>query len=109
MNAVWVNDYDYQNDKCFKRPGCPKCLEPISFKNRRGKHHCYSCGKPVKVLDREMITWFEDRSATKVEQEDCWKCGGKETMEVHYSKNLYNLEWQTMGGECKKCGLHFIV
>lgn len=118
MKAVWVIDYDYRKDKCYNAPGCPECREPIGM-YEDGKYHCFSCGEEVEVADEEMIKWFNVRSETKIEYEDCPKitykgkvtsgCDGKKCVETHYRRNPVTLEWEVMGGHCSKCGMRFIV
>ena len=109
MKAIWAVDYDFREDKCYDRPSCPECKAPIGL-DEDGKYHCFSCGEIVEVDDPKMIEWFAIRDESKTENEDCFLgCSGKGTMEVHYMRNPITLEWQTMGGECKKCGMRFIV
>lgn len=106
MKAKWGIDYDYKTDKCFKRPVCPECETPI-FKHET-EYECVSCQKPVQV-DSEMLKWLEDREGEKVEMTDCFRCKGKGTLETHYFKNDVTLEWEAACGECKACGMRFIV
>lgn len=108
MNASWVMDYDYTSDRAFYRPGCPACKEPVGM-NDDGKYRCFSCGQEVNVDDHKMIDWFRKRSGEKVEREDCFQCGGKGTVETHMVRNKVNLNWQAAWGECKECGMRFIV
>ena len=120
MKSEWITDYDMHTDKCYKRPGCARCKEPI-FKCEDGKYHCVNCGRIVKP-DDEMLEWFKAREETKVEIEDCFPeymdingekvkmgCGGRQCYEVHYRRNPITLEWQVAGGKCTKCGNRFIV
>ena len=118
MKAKWIRDYDHISDKCYDRPGCPKCEAPVG-KDEDEKYHCFSCGKEVEVTDPDMIRWLEERSEEKVEMEDCpeftttngrtYGCGGKGCVETHYVRNHVTMEWQTAWGECKNCGARFIV
>jgi len=119
MNAIWGLDYDMHNDKCYKRPCCPECGEPI-FKYGDGTYHCVNCHQVVKIKDEEMKKWLEIREETKIELEDCPKittkdgrhlsgCGGKKCMEIHYVRNPISLKWQQAYGECRNCGTRFIV
>ncbi len=122
MDAVWVSDYDMHEDKCYKRPGCSECKEPV-FLYEDGKYHCVSCGKIVEVADNKMKNWYAEREETKVEMEDCFPseikmrngqimrmgCGGKKCVEVHYYKNPVTLKWQVAGGHCTKCNMKFMV
>lgn len=119
MNAIWVIDYDMHTDKCYNTLGCPKCKEPIG-RYDDGKFRCFNCGRVVSVKDKTMLDWYNKRSETKVEYEDCFPavtkdgkeglgCGGKGTMRIHYRRNPVTMEWQTAGGECTKCGARFIV
>ena len=107
MKSTWVLDYDSREDKCYKRPGCPECSEPIGL-DEDGQYHCYSCGKVVEVEDPKMIKWFSDREGTKVEYSNCG-CGGQNTFETHYVKNPVTLDWQVAFGGCSKCNMRFIV
>lgn len=108
MNAVWITDYDYSTDKCFKRPGCPECKEPV-LKDEDGLYYCVSCGKAVDVTDEKKKAWFEKRAVKKIEYWACIGCGGEKTMEVHFRKNPANLKWQPAYGRCIKCGARWIV
>ena len=118
--AKWLTDYDMHNDKCFDRPQCPECHAPI-FEHDEGEFRCISCNEQFE-LDEKMIEWVRSRQGSKVEMQDChdtpfeWKgetihtgCGGTKCVEVHYRKNPMTLEWQVAWGECKKCGMRFIV
>lgn len=109
MNAIWVMEYDMHTDKCYNTLGCPKCKEPIG-RCEDGRFRCFSCGKVVYVKDKTMLDWYNKRSETKTEYEDCFLgCGGKKCVEVVYRRNPVTMEWQTAGGKCKKCGMRFIV
>lgn len=109
LKAVWGTDYDMHTDRCYSRPCCPICKEPI-FMYEDENYHCVSCEEIVEVDDPEMIKWFKDRSETKTEYEDCiCGCGGKGTVETHYRRNPVTLKWQVTGGKCSKCGMRFIV
>lgn len=118
--AVWATDYDYRTDKCYQRPCCPECREPI-FLRDDGKYHCINCGEAAEP-DSEMLEWMEKRSETKTEMQDCPKCefeldgvkhqlgcGGKACVEAHYFRNNVTLEWQLGWSCCKKCGKRIIV
>lgn len=106
--AVWVIDYDFQEDKCYKHPGCRSCDAPV-FKYEDNKYHCVSCGEEFELSD-DMIKWFEERKGSKIEMEDCtFGCKGKKCVEVHYHKNPVTLKWQCSGGHCTKCGMRFMV
>ena len=121
MKPTWVTDYDMHEDKCYKRPGCPKCNEPI-FRFEDNQFHCASCGD-VFEPDAEMLEWYEKREEMKMEIEDHPEreiemkngekikmgCGGKECLEVYYRRNPITLEWITAYGHCNKCGMRFIV
>ena len=116
MNAIWISDYDYITDKIYKRPGCPKCKEPIG--DSGDSYNCYSCGEVVEVTDESMKEWFGERAERKVEYRDCPKieidgdtigCGGKGTVKTIFYKNPVTLEWQTAHGTCEKCKMRFIV
>ena len=119
MKAIWAMDYDFRQDKCFNRPSCPECQEPI-IKREDGKYHCLCCGKEVDVKDPEMQEWLAIREEVKTEYEDCHiikdkdgnhiaGCGGEKCVETHYMRNPITLKWQVMGGKCKLCGSIFIV
>ena len=118
MNAIWYDDWDVHSDKIYKRPCCPECREPIG-KLPSGEYRCYSCGEIVGVKDKEMKDWFKVREETKTELDDCHVlthpdgtsigCGGKNCVEVYYMRNKATLEWQVVSGECKKCGLRWLV
>lgn len=115
MRATWILEYDFRTDKCYKRPGCPECEEPIG-KDDDGKYRCYSCGAEISP-DKHMLKWFKKREETKTEIEDCIKCkkepvmgcGGKKCVEVHYRRNPVTLQWEVASGKCKQCGRMFIV
>ena len=109
MKADWFKDYDYRADKNYDRPGCPECLEQI-VSGESGEYLCLSCGKKVEVSDPDMIEWFKARGETKTEKRDCsYGCGGKDCMEIHYTRNPATMEWQTSRGRCRNCGFGFIV
>lgn len=119
MKAIWSDEYDFLTDSIYKRPCCPKCIEPIYKEVDR--YLCISCGEVVEVTDPEMLKWFEDRAEVKYEYQDCPRlpineegnefmgCGGKGTMKVKYVRNNATLEWQKAQGKCEKCGMSFIV
>lgn len=117
MNAVWIDEYDFRCDKCYKAPGCPKCDAPLyKFGN---DFKCVACGKALKVTDPDMKKWFTEREEVKTEFKDCPKiplkdgrsmgCGGKKCVETHYRRNPVTLEWEVTDGRCMKCELSFIV
>lgn len=119
MEAVWFDDYDLHTDKLFKRPGCPECHEPIGM-DEGGRYRCFSCNGEVEVKDDEMLNWFAARSEQKITMEDdpvitskdgkhSSGCGGKKCVETHWVRNKVTLEWQVAYGQCKKCGMQFIV
>lgn len=114
--AEWIGDYDMHTDKTYDRPGCPDCCQAIG-KYEDG-YRCFSCGELVEVSDPEMIQWLKDREETMVKIQNCPKiefnghscgCGGKECVEEHYVRNNVTLEWQLAWGECRNCGMRFIV
>ncbi len=114
--ATWVLDYDYRTDKCYKRPGCAECEEPIG-EDDDGTYRCYNCGEEV-TPDKHMLKWFKDRDETKTEMWNCVKldrdspvngCGGKKCVEVHFVRNPVNMKWEVAGGKCSKCGRTWIV
>lgn len=114
LQAVWGMDYDFREDKCYKRPSCPECAEPIGQTGDDDSYYCYSCGKKVEVTDKEMQEWFRVRRETKVEISDCFPvmmkgCGGKKCVKAHYIRNPITLNWQLMGGRCEKCGMEFLI
>lgn len=114
MKAIWGLDYDFREDKCYERPSCPECAEPIGKVGDDDNYYCYSCGKMVEVDDPKMQEWFKIRRETKMRITDCLPvemngCGGKQCAETHYMRNPITLRWQVMGGKCKKCGMEFIV
>jgi len=106
MKARWIDEYDMHTDSIYKCPGCEKCYAPVFPEVDR--YLCVSCGEEVDVTDPEMIKYFEDRAGTKTEMRLCINCGEK-TLETHYHRNPVTLEWEAMWGECKKCGMRFIV
>ncbi len=117
MNAVWGMDYDHITDKCYNRPVCPECDAPV-VRFESGQYKCISCRNPVMVTNLEMLKWLADREEEKVEMQDCPKieaegcsygCGGKACVETHYVRNAVTLEWQVAWGECRNCGMRFIV
>ena len=123
MKAIWGLDYDFREDKCYERPSCPECAEPIGKVGDDDNYYCYSCGKKVEVDDPKMLEWFKIRRETKVGITDCFPekvemkngeiiklgCGGKQCVETHYMRNPITLKWQVMGGKCKNCGMEYIV
>ena len=118
MKAIWELDYDYRTDKCYQRPMCPDCSVPIG-KDEDGKYRCFGCGKEVAVDDPEMVQWFAKREETKIEMLDdpvitslnghTSGCGGKYCVETLFVRNHVTLEWQAARGECKNCGMRYIV
>lgn len=120
MKAVWGEEYDWRKDKMYPCPVCPKCHEEVG--KIQGKYRCFACGMEVE-LEPDMVEWFGEREETKTVMRDCLPdkvvdidgkkirmgCGGKGCVEVHMMRNPATLEWQTTGGECKKCGRSFIV
>lgn len=119
MEAIWGTDYDMHTDKCYKRPSCPKCEEPIG-KYEDGKYRCYSCGEVVDVTDKKMQEWLRVMEETKEEYGDCPRikskgkllkmgCGGKNCVKKTYVHNPVTLDWQVAWGVCTKCGMRFIV
>jgi len=118
MNAIWGTDYDLNEDKCYKLPCCPKCEAPIG-RYQDDEYRCFSCGRAIKVVDKDMKEWFKKREQTKVEMENCPKiisksghvlgCGGHFCVETHYIRNPITLRWQVAFGRCTKCGRRFVV
>jgi uncharacterized Zn ribbon protein len=113
MDAIWGLDYDFHTDKCFFRPSCPECEEPL-WKDEKGKYICVECGKEISVTQKEMIDWLKKREEQKIVYEDCHKskyfgCDGKKCVRTLYVRNKVTLEWQAASGYCEKCGMHFIV
>lgn len=110
LKAKWGMDYDHTVDKCYDRPMCPECDAPV-VKHKSGEYRCVSCHRFVKIEDPEMLKWLTDREGEKVEMHDCFSpyCDGKKCLETHLVRNNVTLEWQTAWGECKKCGMRFIV
>ena len=125
MKAEWGLDYDFREDKCFKRPSCPKCnMEHgcVPIFRTDDKYTCINCGEEFE-LDPDMKEWIDVRSETKTEYTDCMPdkevdidgkkiklgCGGKGTVESHYMRNEITLKWQLMGSVCKQCGQRIIV
>lgn len=118
MNAIWATAYDWRTDREYQSPSCPECHEKI-IKYDGGVYRCPSCGKSVFVADAEMREWLRVREEVKTEYDDChittiddnrsFGCGGKNCVETHLMRNPVTLEWQVMGGVCKKCGTRFIV
>ena len=118
MPPMRGTEYDMPNDRCYKCPNCPKCKVPI-WKYEDEQYHCLSCGEIVEI-DEEMREWFTVREETKIEIKDCphfeladgshsMGCGGKNCVETHYGRNPVTLEWQVLGGKCRKCGMSFLV
>lgn len=122
LKATWQLDYDYINDKCFKRPSCPKCGEehgcvPI-LPNDKGEYRCINCQEIVE-LDEKQKQWIDERTGSKVEMSDCFPdkeidgirlgCGGKNCVESIYIKNDVTLQWQLATSVCRKCGRRIIV
>lgn len=113
MEAIWGLDYDFHTDKCFNRPSCPECKEPI-WKDTDGKYYCVNCGKEISVLDPKMKEWLSLREETKIEYRNCIKtksfgCGGEKCVKTLYVRNKVTLEWQIASGYCEKCGFQYIV
>lgn len=106
--AIWVEDYDYREDKCYTAVGCPYCEE--SLLGSDGDYYCPCCGNDIEVDDKDMLKWLKEREETKVEYEDCFTgCKSKGTVETHFVRNPVNMKWQVAWGVCKKCGQRFIV
>ena len=105
MKAEWILDYDMHTDRCYRRPGCPKCQAPVGPDGK-----CYSCREEYE-LDDDMRRWWHDNESEKVGYEDCYNkgCHGMETLEIHYRRNPVSGEWLAAYGRCSKCGMRFIV
>lgn len=104
--AQWGTDYDWRNDKLYKRPMHLECDAPILMND--SKYVCVGCGEEAK-LDGKMLAWLEERQGEKVEEgEYCISCG-KNDMAIHYHKNYRTKKWEVGYGECKSCGCRFIV
>jgi ribosomal protein L40E len=69
---------------------------------------CFSCGAQY-ALDDEMAGWLAEFSGTKTEMSRCWKCGADNSLETVYHKNHVDGKWQAAHGECRACGMRFIV
>lgn len=108
MKAVWVMDYDHTEDKTYYRPGCPECQAPVG-KDIDDEYHCYSCGKVVSVEDPERVRWFAEMSDTMTEMSKCWRCGRDNALKTLYIRNPVSRKWQAASGECRECGMRFIV
>ena len=117
MKAIWGMDYDYRTDRCYNRPMCPECDAPV-IRFEDGNYKCVSCKRKIHITDPEMLKWLSEREETKVEMHDCprikldngvYGCGEKACVETHFIRNNVTLEWQIAWGECKRCGMRFIV
>ena len=117
MKAIWFSDYDSGTGKLYKRPGCPKCREPIRL-DKDGNYRCNLCGEVVKIEDGQVFDWLAKKSEEKVSIEDDQEittragkigCNGKRCVETHWIRNAATLEWQIAYGRCKNCGARFIV
>jgi len=108
MKAIWGMEYDMHTDSIYHSPSCPKCEAPIFKEHER--YLCISCGEEVEVDDPEMQEWLRVREETREITQDCmFGCGGKDTVHIQQTRNPITLKWQTMYGECEKCGMSFIV
>lgn len=125
MKAEWQTDYDFHEDKCFKRPCCPECCKEygdgVPIIKDGDIYRCINCGEEFD-LDPDMKEWIDKRSETKTEYADCPKvefehdgkkmsfgCGGKSCVEQHYIRNPITLEWRLAGSVCKNCKQRIIV
>lgn len=119
MIAKWGVDYDYHNDKCYRRPVCPECNAPI-IRYEDGMYRCLSCGEIIEVAGDDMKEWIRVREETKIEYRDCPRienkgkflkmgCGGKNCVKTLFRRNQVTLEWEIAMGECTQCGLKYIV
>lgn len=120
MKAIWSKDYDFRQDKIYRRPSCPECSKEygcVPILKVDEKYICINCHKEAE-LDPDMKDWIDVRSEKKTEYGDCPKfeldgkmfgCGGKGTVEKHYMRNEITLKWQLMGSVCKQCGARIIV
>ena len=105
IKAEWGINYDWRNDKCYDAPIHKDCDAPILY--HEGKYICIGCGKEASITE-DMKKWIDDRQGEKIETEVCGACK-QETMKIHYHKNHNTTEWEVGYGECKNCGMKFIV
>lgn len=102
-------EYDYHTDSIYDQPECPYCGMPIfgiKLDDIGKTFKCTCCEKDFTVTDSAWLRkYIEDFTGEKTEEQKCSNCGG--IMTVHSIKR--NGEWRTFSGECKSCGLRFIV
>lgn len=102
-------EYDMHTDSTYHVPECPICdiplfgLEPSDIGT---EITCPCCKRQILIPDENWIkTYIEENTGSKTEEMECMFCGGKMTVK----KYMTNGKWQTAGGECKDCGVRFIV
>lgn len=94
----WTQDYDGMRD-CMTEPYpiCPDCGNPL-FSLADGDR-CEYCGRKIEITP-ELKAYYEPPEVMKM---DCFKCGGKGTLEC--IKSRYNGH---MHGRCTNCGMSFM-
>lgn len=95
IQAAWEPFFDYGRDEVTgETPMCPACGEPLYESD-----HCVFCGQPI-LMDDKLAEWFKP---PEVQHGDCFRCGGKGTLEFIRVKSNNHAH-----GECKKCGMRFM-
>lgn len=105
VKATWGMEYDWRNDETYIEPQHEECGAPIALIG--DEYVCIGCGEPAEITD-EMEKWFQERTGTKIETEECLFCH-KKKMKVVYHKNKNTKKWEAGHGECSSCGVKFIV
>ena len=93
--AGWAADWDdTRGCETNEYPICPVCEEPLYAEGR-----CYFCGQAI-LTDEKLEEWMKP---PEVKQMDCFKCGGKGT--INYTESKINGHKH---GYCTACGLKFM-
>lgn len=102
-------EYDAHTDSTYHVPECPICDIPLlglEMSDIGTEIQCPCCKRTLLIPDEEWIRkYIRENTGSKTEEIECFKCGGRMTIK----KYMMNGKWQTGGGECKNCGVRFIV
>lgn len=102
-------EYDMHTDSTYKIPECPYCDIPLfglEESDIGNEIECPCCNHKITIPNADWIRkYIRENTGSKTEEIECFKCGGRMTIK----KYMMNGKWQTGHGECKDCGVKFIV
>lgn len=107
--AVVVPEYDFHTDSIYDMPGCPECQEGIyglEASDIGTSIKCPFCNTEFTIPDEEWVhEYIRENTGSRQEETRCYSCGGRMKQVLYKRKG----EWHIGCGECRDCGLKFIV